>query len=448
MKRKNFIYFLSVAALSGMFLLSGCGKPKQVSQDTVVSQNEFEEDNTTTVPDDTAVQDDTAVSDNTTVQGEPSVPDETNIQDQTTGSDGQGISDGSDTAQEGEEKVHGLLQQIEWMRIVNDEETGEPRTYYYDKDLDLIKRVLVDKSGQVISELQYEYLTDEAGNKVKGFNLLAYLKNEPGFDSGISHLDHFKGITVHTNESLLKSWNVDGSWGQSYSYDHENRLVSAAEGSYDEGYHDIYDVVYGDDTAEIIPSSGNDRFCRETVSFSEDGQILSIVDEALIYNYQYDEYGNQVFKSRSSSNNYYETEYEYEYDEEGRPWSIKEISDGDIRASVIISYDANGQVAEETVFENLNETDEWVRSYTYGENGKLVSTAVNDVTEWELVYEGEQLVQATYNDLSKHLDVHSIIRVNDLDFVSQYIKDEIGVQLPYGYGYRDGCQYKFVYEGA
>lgn len=93
---------------------------------------------------------------------------------------------------------------------------------------------------------------------------------------------------------------------------------------------------------------------------------------------------------------------------------------------MIISYDANGQVAEETVFENLNETDEWVRSYTYGENGKLVSTAVNDVTEWELVYEGEQLVQATRNELYKHLDVDSILQVNDLDFVSQYIKDEIG----------------------
>ncbi len=445
MKKKKMEYLLATVALGGMLCLSGCSekKPEPVSQDTVVSDVQ---------PEDTAAQDET------TMQGETTVQDETTA-DSTAWDDMEPETDIQETDPEEEavQKVYEPIQRIEGDYTVA-EDDGEVHTSYsytYDSDLDLVRmsKLVTHPDGEVVeTEETYEYLRDLDGNKVKGFNMLAY---ESIDDNMGVHKE--ESLPIIYSRSNIRNSSERTEYKSEYEYNTENRLagIRTEDGSISvehQGNTIVYHEVRGGSACNKWVYDFDD--IGQLVRYEENYKLDSgwknangVPIEQKVYEYAYDDSGRRISDlyynvCNGAKENEIKTVWEYEYDERNRPVVSKEYItyaeddlENELCKTIIITYDADGKVTEE----NFNWKSDWksyelTREFFYNTDGKLESVTVDGEKEWELTYDDSLLSAVSHYDITKNPSIKEILpyNTNGIEgerFVEKYIRDYIGVEF-------------------
>lgn len=309
-------------------------------------------------------------------------------------------------------------------------------TYSYDKDGDAIG-IEQNESGNVHTE-SYEYLLDENGNKVKGYNDM--------YPFTYDLFENLDLLASYRNESLLTKKTVSFyevyTGNNVYMYDENNHMIKEiGTWSYEENNSENRETVYQWGGNEV---SWTDYLAVQyTLSFDEYGFIENFVCNSVAYDgcirqgeYMYNAQKQLIsFCEKISRQNgdqvmlVNEYLWEFAYDSKGNLVSCK--SEGDI--DITYEYDNTGKLIKQNVKKYIwGDAIDYTRAYVY-EADKLMSIEVDGQKEWEFSYdENARLTGVQYTALMFDMNERSqvnLLNEMELSELERYMVKQIGLRL-------------------
>ena len=205
-----------------------------------------------------------------------------------------------------------------------------------------------------------------------------------------------KEIKYEDVYAIVEEYNAifkDTTYYTNYKIDEDTGNILEYDTSYDkEGTkrRTTYKMTY-DENGNVIQKTENGPYDITIRKYTYDkyNNVLTQIykdsddnlEELISYEYEYDENGKILtMKEKDSdgestetykydvSDNYY-CIYEYEYDEDGKLVIQTETSKNNI-FKIVKSYDENGNLQEEKIFENKSPIEKYVNTYKYEVVGK------------------------------------------------------------------------------
>ena len=310
-------------------------------------------------------------------------------------------------------------------------------TYSYDSDGDVIGIEQNSIASGSVSTKTYEYLLDENGNKVKGYNDM--------YPFTYNLTDNLDLLASYRNKSLLIKKTESSSYDIGtyvYTYDENNRLIKESiTQNHGDDYTTNQETVYywADDAVEWTDVLD----VQHTLEFDEYGFIEHYMTNSATYDgnirrgaYQYNAKKQLTSFGEKTTRQYpgeeempiNESLWEFAYDSNGNLISYK--CDDDI--DITYEYDNTGKLMKQSVKKYGWNEITYTREYIY-EADKLLSIEVNGQKEWEFSYdENNRLTAVQYTALMFAVDERSEVNLLDdmeLSEIDRYIVKQIGFCL-------------------
>lgn len=311
---------------------------------------------------------------------------------------------------------------------------GGFRYYNYDADGNLVKY------SNSYSDEVYEYLTDEQGNKVYGYDSDELLNQyiDPAWDV---HLFEYgmPNLNLSAHEEALIVRYSSGSRERQYVYDQENRMTEVyyldSWGTSHRAYN--YSIENGGMVINLTGRYGESNSESGEMKFDSEGYIISAsyqkssdecqieyiydsnhnliactafldsydndlyADHNVICAFTYDEDGNIMTANVHVTEEYYkdgvpveETGHlriEYsEYDENGNYSVRKHYSDDQLAEAYFFEYNEGGRLIKESAVVGGNQK---AIEYHYDEQGRLSDISGGDVILYHIVYDSNDTIK-------------------------------------------------------
>lgn len=353
---------------------------------------------------------------------------------------------------------NGALQGVFPVKMVkyNAQYPEEREEYFYDAEGYPLR--IISLGNDYTAETEYEYLTDERGNKVYGIDLFYYsdrggwnindkahilLKSTKGNSGNRStdylyeYDDDFRIVSREMSDLYddTPEWNTHESIKYKYEKSAEGWNVNI-DYEFNGETHNPYIMMQFDSIGNVVSYVQNDDFDNygdeRKYVYDENGNMVKEIVAggglSETYSYSYDTAGNML--SCISSNQ----KLEYEgYDENGK-WTMYTCYEGEeLVFFVCREYDQDGNLISAS---RMVGTDEVMAQYEYDEKGRLASVSVGDQILQELSYNADGLLEkitciSNYEE-DEHQAIYAVFAMSYVLNAEEWVEKYTGIKNAVG----------------